>query len=272
MDMYPKRNLYNDYLREHIDAGFSSALPDRTKRITLEHIENAIRYCDAWDSFLDVGGGGGHYSMALATLFKKGTIIELVEHREHALLPENFPTLTLFRGPAEKYPGESPFDFILLSDIFEHIPNIRAFSEKMAGLQKAGGVIYLMTPNPVVCGPAPESGIHHTRHPFGHIKHYAKQELIDSFKPYGYEPMLELYEEGSFRQEAKRIIRGLSRRDYEWSRSAFYRAARFLFLGVAIPVSEALGRYTYGIEKRNERDDLFGMTQCLVLKKIRQNQ
>jgi 2-polyprenyl-3-methyl-5-hydroxy-6-metoxy-1,4-benzoquinol methylase len=269
MELYPARSLYQRYLRNSFSHDFSTAIPDVAKRITLEHMENALYFAEAWDSFLDIGGGSGHYSMALASLFRKGTIVELADFPEHALLANKFPNLSLFSQPIEKYEGGGKFDFILLADIYEHIPNVHAFVQKIAGLQNYGGVIYVMTPNPVVCGPAPESGIHHTRHEFGHIKHYTHQEVSNSFKKYGYEPVMLAYEEGPFRQEVKRIVKGLSRRDQSWRNRVWYRYfLRPFFLAASLTLSKILGMLVYAAERRNNTNEFYGMTECLTYKKI----
>ena len=55
------------------------------------------------------------------------------------------------------------FDFVLLMDVFEHISNIESFVGKLATIQKNGGVLYIITPNPIFCGPAEKSELFYTK-------------------------------------------------------------------------------------------------------------
>jgi predicted TPR repeat methyltransferase len=268
MRMYPELNLYEHYKERSFDVLFSKDLPDVTKRITLEHMNFAVNFCEAWDSFLDIGGGSGHYSTALSAIFKKGAVVDISHFKEHEDLVKRYPNIEVVHKPVEEFTKTERVDFILLADLFEHIEKIEPFVKKLAGFQDKGGVIYIMTPNPAKCGPAPESGIYHTRHTFGHQKHYAKQEIEKIMAKEGYSLVGMFYEEGGVRQFAKRIVKGLSRRDKNWGNHILYKILRPLILPVMKLASFVLGIASYYGERNISRPELNAPTQDLVFKKI----
>jgi 2-polyprenyl-3-methyl-5-hydroxy-6-metoxy-1,4-benzoquinol methylase len=268
MKMYPDLDLYRHYKDRSFNAKYSSNLLDITKRITLENMNYAVNFADAWEYFLDIGGGIGHYSTALSAIFKKGAVVDVLRYKEHDELVRRYPNIEVVNKPIEEFEGNTKADFILLADIFEHIVDIRAFVQKLSDLQKKGGVVYIMTPNPARCGPAPESGIYHTRHEFGHQKHYTKEEIERVMTDFGYTLVGIFYEEGHFRQTAKRLINGMARRDLEWKENILYKAVKSVVLTLMTMASYFLGYTSYISERLMPQREFNALTQDLIFKKI----
>jgi len=270
MNMYPERNLYTKYKAALLDDEYSAALPDITRRVTLYYMNCAANLCDKWDTFLDVGGGCGHYSTGFSSIFSSGVLAEVSNFPEHKVIKERFSTISIFNGLIEDYPDDKTFDFILLGDVFEHIEDIDSFVQKLGKLQEVGGVVYIVTPNPIFCGPAPESAIYFKRSKYGHIKHYTRHEIEKLMGSQGYDLIFSLYEETPLRQTIKRIVKGISRRDRRWSSKMLYRmirpAVRFLF---NISVFKFCEWVTYHHEKKYREDQFTCRTQDLAFKKTK---
>lgn len=267
MKMYPDHDLYQKYKERLILSLFSKALPDVTKKATLENMNYAINLCDQWEHCMDIGGGTGHYLAALAAKFKRATLVEIQKHEEHNALVENFKNIELFNDYVEKYNTSIKPDFILMADLFEHIVDIKFFINQISTLQNTGGVVYIMTPNPIFCGAAPESGLYHTVNPWGHIKHYTKNEICSLMESAGYTLELALFEEGPFRQKAKHYLYALSRRDKKWNSYLMYSAVRPVFLLLVLPFFWIIEKLTYRSEKKYQYNELSTLTQDLVFKK-----
>jgi 2-polyprenyl-3-methyl-5-hydroxy-6-metoxy-1,4-benzoquinol methylase len=265
---YPDLNLYSSYLKRLIDARYSASIPNVTTKITLEYMNYAINLCDTWDSCMDIGGGSGHYLNALATRFKKATLVEVEDLAEHAELTARYKNIEIVHSFIEEYHSTEKTDFILLADIFEHIPDIKPFITKVSQFQDIGGVVYIMTPNPVTCGPANESGLHHTIHLNGHIRHYPSHEIISLMEENGYKLMFKIYEEGRLRKKAKYVIYGIARRDALYSKNLFYQMIRPLVLIASWPLLFVLEKMTYSDERKNIHNEFGTITQDLAFKKI----
>ena len=265
--MYPAHNLYQLYRTAMGQAPFSIGVFDQTKRFTLERLNFAINVCERWEHAMDIGGGNGHYLAALAKKFARTTLVEVSHFPEHDTFSSTYPKTTIVRSLIEDYRGDGSADFILLADLFEHIPNIASFVNRLNTLQPVGGVVYIMTPNPLYCGPAPESGIYHTHHPYGHQKHYTQREIITLMAQAGYELETFWYEETPTRQRGKRIISGLTRRDQSWRTRLWYKPVRPLLVALSAIVSNLLGRLAYRSEQANQQNPFVTLTQDLVFKK-----
>lgn len=197
--MYPNIDLYSHYQKNRLPSDFSPSYPDVTKRITLTYLNHAINLCENWEQAMDIGGGSGHYASALAAKFKKVTLVELEILPAHDTLSAQYPNIEVVHSYIEEYTETKKVDFILLADVYEHVPDINQFVEKIAALQPVGGALYVMTPNPVRCGPATVSGLYHKivpRSHNGHIKHYTSTEIIDLVCAAGYHLELQVYEIG----------------------------------------------------------------------------
>lgn len=266
--MYPLIDLYSIYCDRLELKKFSNILPDVTKKITLENMNFAINVCDNWDHCMDIGAGTGHYLAALAGKFKKATLIELENHPEHANLIKQFPNISIFNEYIENYTITEKVDFILLADLFEHIEDIKSFVKKISDLQNESGVVYIMTPNPVFCGPAPESGLYYKVNDHGHRKQYTTLEIVTLMESVGYQLVLKLYEEAPLRQKIKWFLFGVSSRDKKWSKYFMYQLIRPIYLIISISLFYILGKIVYLDEKRARNSELTTITQNLVFKKI----
>ena len=76
---------------------------------------------------------------------------------------EKFNNLSFETKYIEDLKIDNFFDFVMLIDIFEHIEDIKTFIDQVAHLQTTGGVVYIVTPNPLYCGPAVEGEIYYKR-------------------------------------------------------------------------------------------------------------
>ncbi|MEZ4195102.1 MAG: class I SAM-dependent methyltransferase [Candidatus Paceibacterota bacterium] len=266
--MYPKINIFKNYRRNLIDAQYSEDIPNITVKISLEYMLHALNISEKWDHCLDIGGGSGHYLTSFSQYFKKATLVEITNHEEHEKLKQNHSNIQIFQDLIENYNNREVADFILLADIYEHIPDIKAFVEKIAALQTYGGVVYIMTPNPLKCGPAPESAIYYKEKTYGHIKHYTTEEIVILMKKNGYELMFLTYEEGPVRSKVKRIIYGLSRRDKRFSKNFLYRWFKPVLFLLVTPLLKGLEILTYHSESKLRDNKYKTTTQNLAFKKI----
>jgi SAM-dependent methyltransferase len=267
--MYPERSLYRHYKERLIDHSASPAFPDFTKRVTLENMNHAMNLCESWDFFLDIGGGSGHYAAGLSAMFKKGEVIEVEDPPEHKELVGKYPNLGVTRDLIESYKGNQKADFILLADVFEHIRDIRPFVAQISALQDKDAVVYIMTPNPVFCGPVTESGLHHSRKQHGHIKHYTTGEICSIMAENGYELQFLIREEAPLRQTVKRWRSAASRRDVAWRGNVAYRFIRVPLITILTPIMFLAEKIVYSSEVRARDDQFRTMTQNLAFKKTK---
>ncbi len=264
--LYPKLDLYNNYLKY---SCVGHAFPDVTCKMTMNRINYAINLCEKWDNFMDIGGGDGKNAIALSITFKKGTLVEIEKLDKHAEISKSFSNLSLFNDLIENYKtGIDTFDFILLSDLFEHIPVISTFVEQISNLQKVGGVIYIMTPNPIFCGPATESEIYYKKLKYGHVNHYTIQEMVHIMKKHNYELIFQYYEESHLRRKIKDIIKSMDRHDIKWSKFIVYRMTRPIVVPLVKSLNKFLELWVYNNEIRNSNNPFSTITHDLAFKKI----
>lgn len=265
--MYPEHSLYRHYTERLVDHSASPAFPDFTKRITLENMNYAINLCEAWDFFLDIGGGSGHYASGLSGMFKRGEVVEVEDVPEQKELVKRYPNLSVTRTLVENYQGKEKADFILLADVFEHIVDIHTFVAQISALQSKDAVVYIMTPNPVFCGPVTESGLHHSRKQYGHIKHYTTGEITSIMEKNGYKLQFLTYEETPLRQTVKRWRSAFSRRDMAWKNKASYKLIRPLAIVALRPFMFLADKATHRSEIRARENQFGTITQNLAFKK-----
>jgi len=266
--MYQPNNLYQKYKERVLDNEFSAALPDVTKKATLDHINFAINLCERWDTVLDVGCSNGHYIAALAAKFRQAVGVDIDLHPGQTILQRKYDNITFFNGPIESYPKTKKFNFVLLMDIFEHIPDIRVFMRQIAGLQEKGDVVYIVTPNPVFCGPAEESEIYHKKSGYhGHIRHYTKGEVVEICQSVGYNVEFSIYEETESRAKFFLFGRAVSRRDRAFSKHWPYRLIRPLIIPVLSMIFIPLEKMCYKKEKISENDMFATRSLVIALKK-----
>jgi len=190
-------NLYKTYLElwksGTVCAGFSPRLPDYAIRYWLEQLEHALPL-QSKGAFLDIGAGDGRLSLLLLRRFSvRGTAIEVQVNRKawqpildrygHFELHEG-----LLQNVMDQLAGKQIFDFILLSEVFEHIPpnDVEPFLQRLRALLSPQGKIFLTTPNSVAQGPAEKSHMWHERQPYGHHKHYTYAELQKILRDAGF--------------------------------------------------------------------------------------
>lgn len=267
--MYTPNNLYKEYLNRATHSEYSPELPDVTKKTTLDGINHAINLCTDWNSTIDVGCGNGHYLAGLSAKFKKAVGIELDTYPEHNLLKNTYSNIDFFTDTLENYNDTQHVDFVLLMDIFEHIPDLSVFLKKIASLQTVGGIVYITTPNPIFCSPANESAISARKIGYhGHIKHYTKTEIEQYMHAAGYQPEFHFYEETELRETLRRIVKGISRRHCAWSKHNMYRPFKPLVRILCKPlfgIISSINTYT----ERNNRSNMFDTRSiAIAFKKI----
>lgn len=261
MRFYPTNNLYSYYKKYSQDTWLSPRVHDHTNKHTLELMNRAINCCEHWATFLDVGAGSGRYSVALSYKFTKGYAVEVDTNKDLMEVRKKYKNISVIQKYIQDVHLKEKIDFILLADVFEHIPlsDISKFLKSLSSMQRKGGVIYLMTPNAVVCGPAEMSGIHHTRHPFGHHKHYTSRELDVIFTEFGYSRVFLRYEEASLRLIAKMPMLFVSTWDKRFH-IPFIQLVDILF--------SCIGFFVTQHERAFENDELATRTICAAYKKI----
>ncbi len=106
-------------------------------------------------------------------------------------------------------------DFVLLAEVFEHIPSeeVPFFIDTLSRIISQDGGLFLTTPNFVIQGPAKYSPRWYKIQPYGHHKHYAAQELIDLFAEHGFKAEWYLFESGTLKRKVYNKL--------------FYRISRF---------------------------------------------
>jgi hypothetical protein len=269
MKMYPDLDLYKTYKKFMKKPPFSIGFFDYTKRFTLERLNFAINLCDRWGLAIDIGGGNGHYLSALTAKFTQNILVEPYHYETHKNLSQVFSNLVVENKLIEDYKAKELADFILLADVYEHIENIESFVCKINNLQQIGGVVYIITPNALHCGPATESGLHYTRHPLGHQKHYTSREIISCLENAGNQLENLWYEESPLRQFVKRIYFAINRRNQKWNSVLLFKLIKpLLLLTTYIPL-RLLGLLVYFSEKKNSYNVFSTLAQDLVFKKVK---
>lgn len=256
MDMFPEKDLYRLYKKHVREEEFSSAIPEVTKKRTLELMNVAVQCAEDWKLAVDIGGGNGHYSVPLIHKFGQVLLIEPDVLPEHTHLEQEHTNFSVIHSFIEDAEMPASPDLILLADLFEHVPDVEGFIAKLSSLQSKGGVIHIMTPNPVSCGPAIRSGIHHSlAGSHGHIRHYFKNEVEDILARHGYYLIHHSYEESPLRAPMRQMVRGISRRDKRWSRWFPYRLVRPLVHLALTPLITLVESLVYTTEYAH-RDDI----------------
>ena len=262
--MFPNNNLFTLYKDRLIDNEFSASFPDVTTRATLSYINSSINLCEYWNAVLDIGCGAGYYLAPLAGKFKNAVGVEIDVFPDQHTLSKKYPNISFVNIPLEKYQKTEKFDFVLMMDIFEHIPDISASMKHIAELQPKGGIVHIVTPNPLYCGPASESALFHKKIGYhGHIKHYTKKEIIEICSGAGYELEYCLYEETKVRDIIRRISKGLSRRDRTYTTSVAYKCIQPFVYCFFLPIFWFFEEISWWYENKH-KDDMF-TTRSLVM-------
>jgi len=268
--MYPQNNLYSIYKKNVHEKNFSPRIPDVTNKRTLDFMNLAINCCENWGSSLDIGGGSGHYTAPLLFKFKNAVVVDVAKYEEHEYLKKRYQNFEYHNKFIEQIEFKEKFDFILLADIFEHIVDINLFIEQVSELQNKGGVVYILTPNPLFCGPANQSEIFYTKHLDGHQKHYLKIEVENIMKQHAYELVYFGYEESIIRQKVRRYIRGFSRRD-ELLSNKFFIYKKIIAPMLSLGYSSILFFVEYlvhNVEYKNKNNAELMLSAAYIFKKI----
>jgi ubiquinone/menaquinone biosynthesis C-methylase UbiE len=269
---YPQRTLVSEYRKKSIEAWLSPRLPDYTNSYTLFMMNIAINCCEQWGIFMDVGAGSGHFSIPLLGKFSKGYLVEIDPQASLALsaIKKKYKNAVLFKKDilTTKIP-EKNIDYILLADVFEHITlsKIKKFIKILSEVQQNSGVVHVLTPNPLYCGPAQESGLYYKKFPFGHHKHYTQQEVVKLFAQAGYEPLYLGYQEAPLRRWLKVPLIIISHLDAQFLSFLPYRfitAPVFLLLRI---VFYSLSRIAILGEHLLNQNPFFCMTSEYIFKK-----
>jgi len=198
--------LFKTYIRfvrqGKINLPLSPRIPDFAIKYWLEQLERAVK-ASTHNSFIDIGAGGGRLTLLLGkTYFKTGTAIEIGVNRENwRKVLEELPTVRLVedhlqQGIEEELAQSKKYDFVLLSEVFEHIPepDVPNVLIGLNGLLAVGGKLFLTTPNYTFQGPASESDLWYERVPYGHYKHYQFDELKEIAEKFGFKVIWNCYE------------------------------------------------------------------------------
>ena len=203
--------LYKTYLNlwknSTVNAGFSPRLPDYGTKYWLECLQKALPV-GARKTFLDIGAGDGRLSLLLLTAYHpEGAALE-VQVNAHAWKPivdryNQFSLKTgLLQETMQELVGKQEFDFILLSEVFEHIPpaDVQDFLKNLRPLLSQDGTVFLTTPNRVARGPAETSAEWHEKQPYGHYKHYTHDEMQELLSAAGFKIEWRAFECHSFKK------------------------------------------------------------------------
>lgn len=231
---------------------------------------------------LDFGSGSGHKAILLALCTARVTAVEIseteVEFIRAAAVRVNVP-LNIVIGGTERlseFPDEA-FDFVLLSEVFEHLPVDQApeFCDQVARLMRPGGRVFLTTPNRVFYGPAEDSKEYYLRQPYGHHKHYTLAELREYFDRSPFRLRAHYFETHPLTLLRNRAFYPLAVYDYAIQRSLRYPALRFLlrpFSDVVYWLWETLypvtRRLHHGYENARTGDETTGLTIMLDIERI----
>ena len=184
--------MYEPFNLKIVFKQFHKNHPIYKKRIFLDKFQypkinflnQAINLCESYGNFLDVGAGNGELSFLLLKKgFKHGTGVEVINNPNLNKL-EEYNNFSVFNGLIQDFKTEEKFDFILMSEVFEHFPpeDLKEIILNLTNLLKPGGIVYLNTPNPLNVGPASISKIYYKHCKYGHYKHYTKREIVNLFE------------------------------------------------------------------------------------------
>jgi 2-polyprenyl-6-hydroxyphenyl methylase / 3-demethylubiquinone-9 3-methyltransferase len=186
-----------------LDNIYDKCRTEQTKKF----IEQRIDLQNA--EVLEVGCGGGIWTVYFAQRAKTLTVIDIHEHileaaklhvRENGLSAK----VTFKAGDVYELCKDQHFDFIFLKDVLEHVPNDLEFLRKLALLLKATGKLYMSTQNMLSLNYLIEGGYERLRGNSNwcgwdptHYRFYTKRNLSKllekvGFRPYAWHSMYHL--------------------------------------------------------------------------------
>jgi len=135
------RNLLNDIARNYSeDEGFEQVL--------MKYKITAISSFVSGESMLDIGCGVGTLTRALSPAFKMvvgidGADMKISKARKHNAGPNITYTACLF----EEFMPAAPFDFIVSTNVLEHVDDAVAFLKRVKTWLSPGGLVVMTVPN-----------------------------------------------------------------------------------------------------------------------------
>lgn len=271
MQFYPSLSLAKNYFKAAPSSEwFSHRVQDLTLTNTNTYINHALNMCEKNDTFLDFGAGNGRYSIALLSIFERGYGIEIVENAYLKKIAEKSSKFKALFGENAVKDIKEKIDFIQLIDVIEHIEpdKLDKLLNSFSRLQNKGGVIFILTPNPLRCGVAPRSGIYYKKFPFGHHKHYLAQELVHIFSDHGYTRIFEVYEDFQLKLFLRKMVLFVSGLDKKLQRITFYELLSLPVIWLFNTLLYLVSRPVMAWEYAHRSDYLRSRTEILAFKKI----
>ena len=278
--------LFNHFIKiwssKHVNAGLSTRLPDYGQKYWLSQLETSITKLKKLN-FLDIGAGDGRLTSLLLSYDKtaQGTAIEVRTKLDiwQSIIDSNFGRVTQLDGLLQEHlKSLHDFNFVILSEVFEHIPtaDVSNFLIDLNRITLQGGYVYLTTPNRIVQGPAEESPLWHEIEPYGHHKHYTLHELRTLLNSSNFEII-----EANFECNNRKL--NLFNRWYypiarfdgrildskkipKWIKS-IYKTITFPIITLFKIIFKSLGNFVYKIEK-NENNENNAATIIILAKKV----
>lgn len=122
------------------DEGFEAVL-SRYKAIEI------LNHCRG-QTCLDVGSGVGFFCQAVASRFKKVVGIDGSQQKvTKATINNRLPHVSYERVLFEDYNPSETFDFIICSNVLEHVPDDSAFLRRLYSWLSPGGLAVFTVPN-----------------------------------------------------------------------------------------------------------------------------
>jgi 2-polyprenyl-3-methyl-5-hydroxy-6-metoxy-1,4-benzoquinol methylase len=278
--------LYRKYItsfkRGDFETGFSGRIPDYGIKFWLNNLEKALGDSRK-QTFLDIGAGQGRLSVLLAKSgFMHGFALEVdVDKTKWQKILQKNENLELLEGFLQenihKIPQDNPVDFVMLAEVFEHIPpkDVEPFIDALSQILCVGGKIFLTTPNFVVQGPAEKSKCWHQIQPYGHQKHYSLKELINIFEQKNFKVEWYNFESGKLKRRIyNRLFYPICRLDQKFLTSKkipvvaqkIYKYMSWPFIFSARSFFYLLAQIINRVEARTNSENN-GETIILVLRK-----
>ena len=155
LDLYKKSNSS----KYNTNKGFINLL--NISRII--PINKAINLTEKFESFIDIGACNHEFSELLINKgFSKGYAVEIIPTSSLKNFSIETSNFFLFQGLIQDFNENHFFDFVLMSEVFEHIPinDIDLVIKKIESLTKKNSIVFISTPDPIFCGPATRSDIY----------------------------------------------------------------------------------------------------------------
>ena len=159
---------------------------------------------EAGDKVLDIGCGLGYFTQLLA---KRGSVCGIDLDRESLEFAHKHCGASFLLSDALSLPFKnSTFDYILASEVIEHIPDEKIFLKELKRVTKKGATIVLTTPS--LDGLLHVSNICHESGTEYHYKEgYSKKELTEILESAGFEVVRIEYNMSFFTRILMEIIK-----------------------------------------------------------------